>query len=280
MRKMICIAASLLLLAVMAVPAMASTDAQLPYVTDSAGILTQSECDSLEDLAEDISQEYACGVYIITLDDYTAYSSKYDVISAAEEIYLRYQLGHGSNDDGILLLLSMQERDYALVVYGGTALYSFTDYGQMLLEDVFLDDFRYNDWYSGFEDYLNKCSALLEAAADGTPVDVQGGSSGYVSQEDGGFDVMKFCLILLICCGISGVVCAVFASQMKTAVKNKSAEQYIAGNGVQMSVRTDQYTHTTQVRRKIQTDSGGSHRSGGGGTTIRSSGFSGRSGKF
>ena len=279
MRKMICIAASLLLLVVMAIPVMASTDAQLPYVTDMAGLLSQSELRSLEDLAKQISEEYQCGVYIITLDDYTEYSSEYDVFNAAEDIYLRYQLGHGSNDDGIMLLLSMEERDYALVSYGSNAHYAFTDYGQMLLEDVFLDDFRYNDWYSGFDDYLNKCDALLEAAAAGTPVDVQGGSNGYGSETDGGFDVMTFGLILLSCCGVSGVICGIFASQMKTAVKNSGAEQYVVGNGAQMSIRTDQYTHTTHSRRKIQTSSSGGH-SGGGGTTVRSSGFSGRSGKF
>ena len=60
-----------LLLAPMTV--FAESNAQLNYVTDDAGILTDSQWEDLEQRAQQVSEEYQCGVYMITVDDYTDY---------------------------------------------------------------------------------------------------------------------------------------------------------------------------------------------------------------
>lgn len=266
MRKVICLAAAVLLLTAITIPAMANEDAQLPYVTDLAGLLTDTQQQSLEALAQDISREYQCGVYIIAVEDFTDYSHASGIRQAAEDIYLQYDLGYGSRDDGVLLMLSMDERDYALIVYGDNALLAFTDYGQEQLEKTFLDDFRYDDWYDGFEDYLNKSAYLLSLAESGTPLDVE---------KEGGSYFVELLVIILGSCLISGLICGVLVSQMKTAVKGTHATEYITEKGIDIRVRTDRYTHTTQVRRKIQTNN-----SSGGRATTNSRGFSGRSGKF
>ena len=62
-----------LLLAPMTV--FAESNAQLNYVTDDAGILTDSQWEDLEQRAQQVSEEYQCGVYMITVDDYTDYST-------------------------------------------------------------------------------------------------------------------------------------------------------------------------------------------------------------
>ena len=63
-----------LLLAPMTV--FAESNAQLNYVTDDAGILTDSQWEDLEQRAQQVSEEYQCGVYMITVDDYTDYSTE------------------------------------------------------------------------------------------------------------------------------------------------------------------------------------------------------------
>ena len=55
----------------------------------------------------------------------------------------------------------MAERDYSLIAYGSDAHYAFTDYGKTVLENGFLDDFRRDDWNSGFSDYISGCEQLL-----------------------------------------------------------------------------------------------------------------------
>ena len=123
------------------------------YLIDEPGLLTQDEAETLESRAAELTGRYGIGVYIAVVDDFTDYAS--DCETASEEIYLANGFGIGSEQNGILLMLSMADRDYDLCAYGTDAHLAFTDYGKVRLEEEFLDDFRYDDWYTGFEDYLS-----------------------------------------------------------------------------------------------------------------------------
>ena len=143
-------------------------DDSLYFVTDEAGLLTDEEWTALETRAEELSTEYACGIYVITVDDFRNYTTDEDVYEAAKSLYQEYRLGYGEEQSGELLLLSMEERDYALIAYGygNTA---FTDYGKDKLSEKFLDDFGENSWYKGFSDYLEKSGSMLRQACDRDP---------------------------------------------------------------------------------------------------------------
>ena len=123
-----------LLLAPMTV--FAESNAQLNYVTDDVGILTDSQWEDLEQRAQQVSEEYQCGVYMITVDDYTDYSTE-SVYTADYTIYHDYEMGMGEDRDGIMILLSMEDRDYAMFVYGPKASEVFNAYGQEQLETYF-----------------------------------------------------------------------------------------------------------------------------------------------
>ena len=92
---------------------------------------------------------------LLFLDDYYEYSDYTDVFDAAADIYHSMNFGAGENRDGIMVLLSMDERDYAMFVYGKNAEYAFNKYGQEQLEDAFLGYFSDNDWYGGASHYLD-----------------------------------------------------------------------------------------------------------------------------
>jgi len=266
--------------------------AKLGYVTDDAGILSDQQEQELSSAAAKVSSEYGCSVYIITLDDYTRYTygSVYD---CATEIFEKYELGWGSDKNGVLLLMSMNDRDYSLIGHGSTATTAFTDYAQEILENEFLDDFRNNDWYGGFADYIETAAYLLSESKQGHPVDIQesyGGSydnSGYYnggsynSVPGTGDHMTNLMIIVLVPCLIALAVCSAFKAQMKTARIKTNANEYVAQGGVNLRVRQDLFTHRTQTRQIIQQPNqnrGGMGHSGG--TTIRSGGFTGRSGKF
>ncbi len=55
---------------------------------------------------------------------------------------------------------------------------------------------------------------------------------------------------------ITTIVCLVQRSKMKTAVEKTSANEYVTPQGVNFRVRTDQFTHTTRTRIKINQSSG------------------------
>ena len=141
--------------------AAAQTGAQLNYVTDAAGLLREGERARLEKMAEAVSQKYRVGVYIVTVEDFRDYHAD-GVYKATYTIYHNYTMGEGPNRDGIMLLLSMDDRDWAMFCYGKRCEYAFNSYGQEKLEKVFLDNFGENDWYGGFEDYVKECRVYLE----------------------------------------------------------------------------------------------------------------------
>ena len=172
MKKRICcflLAFLLALVSCVSVAAAEQTGAQLPYVTDAAGLLSENENMLLEKMAERVSKKYGVGVYIVTVEDYRDFHSE-GVYKATYTIYHEYTMGEGPNRDGIMLLLSMDDRDWAMFCYGSRCEYAFNSYGQEKLEKVFLDNFGENDWYGGFEDYVKECSVYLEKASAGKPV--------------------------------------------------------------------------------------------------------------
>lgn len=249
-----------------------SSDSSMTCLYDVSGLLTNDEWQKLEERAEDISRRHQCGVYAALVDDYTQYGDG-DVFEVTYQLYhsAANNFGMGDGRDGILVLLSMKERDYAMFVYGDKAEYAFDAYGQEQLEAAFLSDFGNNDWYGGLSDYLDACDAFLTKADAGEPVRGDSsqsyGSSGIPWQVVGGITVIA-CLIALL-------ICLVLKRKMRSVRQKAEADAYITGSGLQLTDQSDIYTGTTERRRRIEKKSSGGGsigRSGGGG--------SGRSGKF
>ncbi|MBP0969605.1 MAG: TPM domain-containing protein, partial [Oscillospiraceae bacterium] len=157
-------------------------------VYDYAGILSAEEAEKLENKARYLSELYEFGVYIYIVDDYYDVYPSSDVFYACEHVYETQGFGYGSsNRDGIMLFMSMDERDYATYRTVGKGYYAFTDYGLYELEEYFLGPFRSNDWYGGFQNYLQYCDYLLDMAEKGTPVDyVPGGNNDPTYPGNGG----------------------------------------------------------------------------------------------
>lgn len=280
MKKKLCFALLLALLLCLMLPLCAfaadTGTVAAAFVSDEAGILSADEVERLQRVSAQVAEQYGCGVYIVTVDDYRSYGRT--VEAASEAIYRDRGLGYGSDRSGILLLLSMNDRDYDLAVYGQTAITAFTDYGQGQLADSFLPYFRQNDWAGGFEKYVNNAAYLLQRAAAGDPVDI----IVYDNAESEPMSpVMKLLLSLLPASLISGGACLGMRGKMKTAKIKTTAEDYVVPGSLHLSVNTDRYLHTT---RTVVKDPPPESRSGGGGhrggTSVNSGGFSHHSGKF
>lgn len=247
-----------LLLAVLVLPAQAEEG--LGYVTDEAGLLTEEEYLQLESLCQTVSEEYGVGVYIVTVEDYTA-CGEGDVYEVTWGLYHKYNLGKGEERNGIILLLSMAERDYATFVYGSYGEYAFTEFGLFSLEEEFLPHLGENDWYEGFRTYAVTCREYLGMAAAGEPMD----------EGDGIIYVMVISISFLIAL----IVVSIMRIGMKNVKHQREAGVYVSRD-LQLTQQRDQFTHITTTRRKIETNtnSGTASRAhvGGGGH--------GRSGKF
>ncbi len=265
-RFLTALCAVILLLAVL--PARADTAAGV--VGDQARLLNREELSELGRRAEDIARTYRCGLYIVTVEDYRHYGAT--PFDAACAIYQSWGLGVGADRDGLILMLSMSGRDFATAVYGPWAQIVFTDDVLQHQEPEFRDDFGDNDWYGGFSDFLTTSESYLKTVHSGKTVDISrrlltsGRLTAVIVQ-----DVLGGTVIAL-------VICMVIKERMRSVRKKATAEAYKVAGGEHLSVCTDQFTHTTQTRRVIQTTrtSGG----GGGSRGFSGGGFSGRSGKF
>ncbi len=272
---------ALVLTAFAAVPAFAESNGQdsLPYyVSDVAGVLSSEDWQQMESYAAQISETYQCGVYIVTLNDYKSYSDTNSFWNFSQEFYKRYNMGMGEGKNGILLIMSMNERDYSLLAYGSDAHYAFTDYGKEVLEEQFLDNFRSNDWTGGFKDYLSGCDSLLARAAQGNPLDVAPPSYTYSEPSRGLGEGASLAIVVFAPCLIAFAACSAMKKQMKPVSRSVRADDYVVPGGVNLSLKRDVFINRTVSVRVIQTHS--DRDSHGGGTTINSGGFSGHSGKF
>ena len=229
----------------------------MQYVFDISDLLTYEEWEELETRAADISNRQHCGVYFALVDDYTDYGDG-GVYEVTYQLYHGSKLGFGEDRDGIIVLLSMKERDYAMFVYGEYAEYAFDAFGQEKLEERFLGDLGDNDWYGGISDYLDACDEYLTKADAGKPV--RSSPWPLVAAAVGGS------------CLVAGGICFLLLCGMKSVRQKKEADAYLAEGGLHLTDQYDRYTHTTETRSKIEKESSSSSESGGGG--------SGRSGKF
>lgn len=246
-RRIISLLLALCLMGLFVGTAYAASEPQLSHVTDETGLLQEAQLQQLEQMALAVSDRYSVGVYIVTVPDYRELDPA-GVYEATYGVYHEYSLGEGQKRDGILLLLSMSGRDYALFRYGEQAVYAFNDYGMEKLEETFLDNFGNDDWNGGFADFLLECDRYLEKAASGKPV-----------RES---PVTRILIVWAIALVIAAVVCGVLKGQMKTVHKGTSATSY--GGNLGLTEQFDQFTHRTETRRKIEsTKSSGESHSGG-----------------
>ena len=195
------------------------------------------------------------------MEDYRDFHSE-GVYKATYTIYHECTMGEGPNRDGIMLLLSMTDRKWAMFCYGSRCEYAFNSYGQQKLEKVFLDNFGENDWYGGFEDYVKECSVYLEKASVGKPVRAS----------------LFFPILIVI--GLSllaaAAVVAVIWQKSGDCIKKRQPRTTTSPRAIRLTEQTDRFTHKTTSSRKIERSSSGggsSHSESGGGG-------SGRSGKF
>ena len=272
MKKIYIMILTAVLFAVIAAPAVYADGERNLYVDDRAGLLTSSQLNELENKAADITSRYGCAVRIVTVNDMAEYGFS-DIEAFSLQIYDELGYGYYPDRNCALLLLSMKERDYDFRVWGeSVGKIAFTFYGiDKILDRHILPRLGDDDYYRAFSKYLERSEAYLKMAEDGAPFDRDNDN-----EYDGTYLVIKIVVLVALPLIIALIVCSVWKSQMKTAKKAQTADNYIPENGFNLTVKEDRFLYRTTVRRKVEkssSSSGGGARSGGGGS-------SGRSGKF
>lgn len=253
------------------------------YVIDEAGVLSNEELITLNNLAEEISQAQECGVYVIITKDMHGYSER----EFARGIFMNYDLGYDRGDpdgaSGVLLAISYGDSYFDSTAYGA-ASGTFNTNKLDRLNDLAYDYLSNGDWYGCAEGFIRECDEML----------TDSGYTYYAPQyTDPEIDHttvttspaqrrQRWLGSLPLAGLFSSAISAISVFTMKGRNKNtkiaKEADRYIIQNGVKLSVSNDRYTGTTRSVTRVHRDSGGGGGSSGGGHSYHSSGFSSSSG--
>ena len=274
MKKILCsFFAALLVVCAMVTPALAKgyNDISTTYVRDHYQLLSDSTLQSMEAEAESLSDTYKCDVYLTIVDDLGSYTSSRQF---AEAYWNYYDLGRGTNKDGIMFLIAVDSRDYVTITHGqGTTggITIFTDYRIEQIEDAIVEELKGNNWVAGCEAYLEKATETFEFYTEhGEPWDSNNDpENAWIAL------LIKILVTILVPLLIAAAICALWASQMKTARLATEASSYLERGSLVLTRQTDHFLRTTRVVTKIEKSDSSS---GGGGSTVSDSGFGGSSG--
>ena len=263
-------------------------NAKIPHVFDSAGLISETEVQNLEESAAQLSCDYSCSVYIVTLSDFAEYSTS--IKQCAQDLYEEFNLGWDNGNDNrdlILLLVSLKERDYTIYTNGYKGNEIFNNTGITVLENAVVPYLKNNNWYGAFSSFLNECGSLFRSPMPDdldavSPYTVE--TYGYEqNSERKGIDPFSVLISVLVPSLIAFGVCNGMKKNMNTVVKKTGAEEYITNNGTRMTNRQNILVNRT-VQRQIIREPDESHRSdmgfSGGTGGHFSGGPSGHSGKF
>lgn len=215
----------------------------LPSVIDEAGLLTDTETIFLKNQAETLQKVHGLDIVILTVNSTNGRSPR----QYANEYYDQ----QGYADDGILLLVSMEERDWYICTTG-KAQKIFTSYGIDQLGDQFVSYLSSGDYFRGFERFLSNIPTYCDAYERGDAIDRSLGVSH---------------VLIALCIGaaIGGITIAIMRSAMNTARAKPSATEYVKQGTFHPYGNFDMYLYSRVTKTPRQNNSSNSHGGGGGG---------------
>jgi len=244
-----------------------------PRFIDEEGLLTPAQASILTNKLDAISERHQFDVVVAVV-----YSlGNKDARLYAADFYELNGFGFGASNDGIILLLATENRDYAFVTtgYGKTA---FTDAGQKYFEKQFLPQLKEDKYYDAFVAYANAADDFLNSAEAGKPYDT-GNIPVPFSERLMGF-VIAAVISFLIALLIAFSVVKSWETQLKTIHDKNAAAAYIREGNIAMTSRQDVFLYKNVEQVWVGTSDSSS--SGGSNSFSSSSGtsYSGSSGKY
>ncbi|MBR0041327.1 MAG: TPM domain-containing protein [Oscillospiraceae bacterium] len=252
---------------------------RLDRVADLAGVIEPSRLVSLNALADEVSEKYQCDVAVVFVSSLEGN----DIVRYSDNFFLDNGYGIGADRDGILLLISVGDREFNEST-SGYAITAFTDYGLTnYLEPNFT---RYlingrDDWAGAAEQFINDCGTLLEQAQNGKPYDYY--PSDPPEREPKSLkETAPLAALISAVVGFfsGGIPTGAMKRQMKSVEKNYGAAHYARG-GLNLRTSDDRFLYANVAKTPIPQRT--EHHGGGGGSNVHvTSGhtFGGSHGKF
>lgn len=236
-----------------------------PRLVDDADLLSDSEKEELSRRLDEISIRQKCDVVVVTVPDLAGSTS-----TAFADDYFDYQgYGAGEGRDGILLLIAMEDRDWAMSTHG-SGITAFTDSGLSYIEEQFRPLLTDGEYAQAFDEFAGLCDQFLTQAATGRAYD-----SGNLPKEP--FPVGRNVLISL---GVGLIVAILIVGGMAGSLKSvrmqPAASGYVRKDSMNLTEQRELFLYSTMSRTAKPKESSGSSTH----TSSSGSSHGGSSGKF
>ncbi len=291
MKRILLLLVALCMLLVLAPAAQAAS----PKIVDEAGLLSDSEIAALEMQAQQLADQYGIDVIILTVNSI----GNLDSTTYADDYYDQNGYGIGPDFSGVLFLISMEYRDWAISTCG-EGMYALSNYQTYEIVDSISWYLSQDQFYAAFCAYLNELESYFKAYADGSytedpdyydpfypDFEEYPDYSDYPGNRSPQPQLATQILIsVLFGAAAGGIGLLILRGQMNTAVAQKGAQSYMVGGSYDLHHSQDVflYSHTSRVRRQNSSNgsSGGMRSGGGGGFHVSSGGrmHGGGRGKF
>ena len=222
--------------------------AEMPRLVDAADLLSDSHEAELLDRLDRVSQELQCDVVIVTLESCGGYSAD----RVVEAYYDEYGFGYGPNRDGVILLLSMAERDWRILC-NGFADIAITQSESDDMGDHIVEELSAGEYMEAFMEFVSLCQYEIDGERNGFPFHF--GPSLFVS--------------LAIGFAAAFIATGIMRSKLKSVRSQSGAREYTRPGSMNLTRSSDLYLYRTMNRRpRPQQTSSGSRGGGGGGRHI------------
>ena len=203
---------------VVSVPAFADTaEDYTPHLIDNADLLTGEEESNLLAKLDEISDRLSVDVAVVTEDSIGDKTPR----EYADDFY-DYN-SYKYNPDGVLLLISMEERDWYITTTG-SAITAITDARRGNMEDAFLSDLSGGYYYDAFSTYADMCDKYISGVQSGYYEE----GEAYEESTVGNFPWGPAILVSLAIGLIAALVVTGFMrGQLKTVRRKAAASDYV-----------------------------------------------------
>ncbi len=265
-----------------------SGNGRTALINDFADLISQDDANTLNNKLEQLSELYSCEVAILTVNS----TDGKDITEFADDYYDYNGFGYGDNDDGIMLVVDMGGREFAITTHG-TAIDIFTDYNLSQVENAFVGELSAGNYTNAFIAFYESCEKIFidyeyyQNNYDGGYVyfpDDDGVTSDdyYDNNDNSGNGIAEiFSLKWIIISVVTGIIIAVIytsvlQSQLKTVKSKPSASDYVVPGSVQITQQRDVFMYrdvkkTPKPKNNTSTGRSGGSSFGGSSSTHRSS---------
>ncbi len=273
---------------------MVLADSASALMVDYADLLEQTEEAALREMLWEISESHQIEIAIVTTNSTDGKSIR----DYADDFYDDYGYGWGDNDDGVMLVVNMESREYRITTYGLGQAY-LDDDTLYEIEEAFLDDLSDGYYYDAFSAFANECDAYISYAVNGyyDSIDSVDNSNDFDNDLDNDFDYgyndsdyddsssdtdifPRIGISLIVGFIISLIIVSTMKGKMTTVRAARNAANYVVAGSLNLTSQSDRYLYSNTIRTPRNT---GNSSGGSGGSVHRSSSgrsHGGRGGRF